>query len=183
MNETPCSEIWFCEDCRVVEATAVAQEDRDLRSVLYAIERAHRTVSPRCCQPVGCLRVINRRRVKSRADLEADNSVPRWVIEPIMRLLEMPPDTQTREPPTSPKEEERVRLHVYPSMDVRQVNALQRDTRLEALARYEGKEGNGETYSVLAVQVEPFKQLAQQQYGCIVLSDVRVQLFLREQIW
>lgn len=88
MNEPTAPNIWFCEQCHAVEATTVAAEDRDLRSVLYAIERAHRRISPQCEQPVGCLRVINRRLVKSRADLEADASVPRWVIDPVLHLLD-----------------------------------------------------------------------------------------------
>lgn len=193
MNEPIDTEIWYCEDCHVVQATTVAWEDRDMYSVRYAIERAHRQNSPQCRQPVGWLRVINRAIVKCRADLEADPTVPRWVIAPVMHVLEARadkgPNTHSEEPQTraseSPtvKEEERIRLYVYPSTDVRQLHALKADTRHEAIALYLGKEGNGQTYAVLAAQVESFKHLAQQQYGCIVLSDAQVQLFLREQIW
>lgn len=88
------TEIWLCEDCHAVETTTVAWEDRDVYSVLYAIEDDHHRVSPQCQREVRRLRVINRAIVTCQADLEADASVPRWVIEPVMRLLNATPMEQ-----------------------------------------------------------------------------------------
>lgn len=91
------TEIWWCEDCHAVETTTVAWEDRDVYSVLYAIEKDHHRVSPQCQREVRRLRVINRARVTCRADLEADASMPRWVIDPAMRLLDSVPAESARE--------------------------------------------------------------------------------------
>ena len=94
MNRQTSTEIWWCEDCHAVETTTVAWEDRDVYSVLYAIEDDHHRVSPQCQREVRRLRVINRAVVKRQADLEADASVPCWVIEPVMRLLDATPVEQ-----------------------------------------------------------------------------------------
>ena len=64
-------------------------------------------------------------------------------------------------------------IHVYPDNDQRQLKALENDERRFAIALYQGKRGNSDTYEVMPANTEAFKRLAR-HHGCIVLSDFQV---------
>lgn len=63
--------------------------------------------------------------------------------------------------------------HVYLGNDQRQLKALENDQRRFAIALYQGKRGNSDTYEVMPANNEAFKRLAGHR-GCIVLSDFQV---------
>jgi hypothetical protein len=68
-----------------------------------------------------------------------------------------------------------MRVRVYAdNHDDRFLNALRNDRRRFAIALYQGKQGNGDTYKIVPVNVERFKQLAA-QHGCTVVVDIQEQ--------
>jgi hypothetical protein len=68
-------------------------------------------------------------------------------------------------------------IQVYPDNDQRQLKALENDERRFAIALYQGKRGNSDTYEVMSANTEAFRRLAR-HHGCIALSDFQVR-FLR----
>ena len=75
------------------------------------------------------------------------------------------------------RKEEPMLVHVYPHDDLRQLKALEDDEQRFALALYQGKRGNGDTYEIMPVNREAFKRLAM-DHDCTVLLDSQVLFYM-----